>query len=312
MPEFLSLAGGIILLVIGGTTVIQGSANVARLLRLSPFFVGVVILGFGTSMPEMFASVGAAWHDVAGLAYGNVVGSNIANLILILAGTAVVRPILVSDAVAARGAPILFGLMAVFVVISLFLPLGRFVALVYLVIMGVYIWSVYRQGQATAHLTVKAEVVYTPEKLWRNIGVATLGLVLLVVGADILISAASELARSAGMSETVIGLTIVAVGTSMPELVSSALAARKGDHSMALGTIIGSNIFNLFAILGVAGLIAPTDVPWDVRFFYNPVMLVVTGAVVYLMREKKVISRGSGLLMLGCFAAYLWVSYLLS
>ncbi len=312
MDIFYGLVGGIVLLVAGGYAVIHGSVTVARMLGWSEFFIGVVLIGFGTSSPELFASVGAAWHGSAGLAFGNVVGSNISNLLFILAMTAIIAPVAVSESVAKRDAPILLGMTAIFVLISFVFPLERFTALVYLVIVGLYVYVSHQDGKANPSVEVVEKTSYSKEKIFINLGIALFGVALLVYGADLLIGAASTLARSMGVSETVIGLTIVAVGTSLPELVSTLGAAYKGKHELALGNIIGSNVYNLFGILGVAGLVAPTDVPTDIRLIHNPAMLIATAAAVYVMHTKRVISRQSGLYMIGGYVLYVIISYLIS
>ncbi len=303
---------GIMLLVAGGYAVVHGSVQAARMLGWSEFFIGVVLVGFGTSAPELFASVGAAWHGSAGLAFGNVVGSNISNLLLILAVTAIVQPLSISEETAQKDGPMLLALTAVFVAVSLLFPLWRIVALGYLAIIAWYIWSSHQSGKQTEDEATTATATYNKQALLFNIGIAIAGVTMLVFGADMLVAAATELARSWGVSETIIGLTIVAVGTSLPELVSSGMSAYKGKTNLAIGNIVGSNIYNLFGILGVTGIISPSAVPGDIRWVYNPIMLIATAVVVYLMYKKRTLSRQTGGYLFGGYTAYATLLYFAS
>ncbi len=311
METLVGIIGGITLLIGGGYTVIYGSVAVARMLGWSEFFIGVVLIGFGTSSPELFASVGAAWHGSAGLAFGNVVGSNISNLLLILAMTAIITPITVSDQIAKKDAPFLLLLTGVFVLTSL-LPLSRLIALGYIALIAGYIYHSHQSEQAPAETTAEQKPAFNKQSLLIHLAIAIGGVAMLVFGADMLVAAASQMARGVGVSETAIGLTIVAIGTSLPEFVSSVSAARKGKHGLALGNIIGSNVYNLFGILGVTGLVAPTTVPGDIRWIHNPIMLIATAFVVYVMYSKQVLDKKTGKQLVGAYCAYTVFLFLIS
>lgn len=291
---------GIILLIAGGSVVIHGAVKAARMMGWSEFFIGVVLIGFGTSSPELITSATAAWNGSPGIAFGNVVGSNISNLILILAGAAVFFPITVDKNIAQKDASLMLALTTMFVGISFFFQLSRLVALLYLVILALYIWNIYKNQPKTVASSDVSALPYNRAKLLQNISIACVGILLLIVGADMLVSAASETARLWGVSETAIGLTIVAVGTSLPEFVASLSAMRKGKSSIALGNIIGSNVYNLFGILGITGLLAPSEVPMDIRFLHNPLLLLTTAVMVMIMRTGTISRRHASY----CLAAY--------
>ena len=294
------LLTGIILLVVGGSVVIHGAVKVARMMGWSEFFIGVVLIGFGTSSPELITSATAAWSGSPGIAFGNVVGSNISNLILILAGAAIFYPVIVDKNIAQKDAGVMLALTAVFVGVSLFFQLSRGVAIVYLAILVWYIWDTYKNQPSTVATDTVSALPYNRAELLQNIGITCIGIALLILGANMLVTAASETARLWGVSETAIGLTIVAVGTSLPEFVASLSAMRKGKFGIALGNIIGSNVYNLFGILGITGLLTPSAVPQDIRFVHNPLLLLATVAMVIIMRTGTITRRHGSY----CLATY--------
>ncbi len=292
---------GIGLLLISGFLLINSSARIARSLGLSEFLIGVVLIGFGTSTPELITSVQAAWHGSPGLAFGNVVGSNISNILLILGISALFYPISMARVQVVQEGYLLLGLMFLFVFCSVFFPLSRLVALFYVIVVVAYVLRVKQNSPPTREVhstSARSRIAGV------DIGLALVGIVGLLVGSHILVLHAVALAQMAHVSETVIGLTIVAVGTSLPELVSTALAAKRGKPELALGNVIGSNVYNIFGILGVTGLLAPTPVPIDVRFVYNPLMLLATAVLVFILFKHERVDRQTGYWFLGSFGAY--------
>ncbi len=301
MAHLAFIGVGIGLLLISGFLLVNGSVRIARSLGLSEFLIGVVLIGFGTSTPELITSVQAAWHGSPGLAFGNVVGSNISNILLILGISALFYPVSMARAQVVQDGYLLMGLMVLFVLCSMFFPLSRLVALFYVMVVVAYVLRV-RQNSAPAH-GVRSELVL-PRLVGMDVAFAFAGVMGLLIGSHVLVTHAVALARLANISETVIGLTLVAVGTSLPELTSTVLAARKGKPELALGNVIGSNVFNVFGILGVTGLLAPTSVPTDVRFVYNPLMLLTTAVLIFMLFKHERLDRQAGYWFLGSFGTY--------
>ena len=321
MQTWLFLAGGLILLVLGGEFLVRGAVRVASRLGVSPLVIGLTLVGFGTSTPELVTSVQAALRGSPGIAYGNIVGSNVANLLLILGTSALITPMLVASGALKRDGAMMVAVTVVFIVFGLAMPLGRIVGLVFLVGLASYIFVAFRQERSGAadHGAVydKAEAAREVDPAFSpapaaggSVAVPLLiaagGLGLVVLGGYLLVNGAVGLARAFGISETVIGLTIVAVGTSMPELVTSVMAAIRKEAEVAFGNIIGSNIYNILGIGGATALIAPTAVPSEILGFDNWVMLTATLLVVVLAYTGRIISRREGAVLLAGYVLYVW------
>ncbi len=311
MPTALLFLIGLVALVAGGELLVRGSVGSARRLGVSPLLIGLTLVGFGTSMPELVTSVEAALVGSPGIAVGNVVGSNIANILLILGLAAVVRPIAVTVAAVRRDAGVM---IAAAVVCALALATGtitRWIGLLFVVALAAYVVFSYLQERGDALPSAElhrheAEAVQWPgHALWLALLVTLAGLALTILGARWLVAAAIELAQSAGLSQTLIGLTIVAVGTSLPELTTSVLAARRGQSDVAVGNILGSNIYNVLGILGVTGLIAPVPTPAGIMSLDIWVMLGVSALAIVFAATGGRISRREGTVLLGGYLAYL-------
>jgi len=244
MTSLLLILGGFVLLLGGGEVLVRGAVGMAARLGLSPTVIGLTVVGFGTSMPELLTSLSAAVAGSPGIAVGNVVGSNIANVLLILGAAALLAPVtgdrsLTRDLVAMAGASLL--LLAVVLTGAL----GRLSGLALIAGLAVYLWLVFRSAPDDG----ADDLPPAPSALPLAISLFAGGLLVTVIGARLLVSGAVDIAGALGVPEVVIGLTIVAVGTSLPELVTSLIAARKGESGLALGNVIGSNIFNLLGRL---------------------------------------------------------------
>jgi cation:H+ antiporter len=304
---------GLALLVWSADLFVDGAAAVALNLGMSTLLVGMVIVGFGTSAPEMSVSVLSAMQGNPGLALGNAYGSNITNIALILGITALVSPVLVRSQVLKRELPIL---LAVTLLAFIHLKDGQITrteGLVELVILlVVFTWMTLQSRKQSFHsdqleTELDQELEYIkPAKAW---GMLIVGLVLLVVSSRMLVWGAVNIAHGLGVSDLIIGLTVVAIGTSLPELASSVAAARKGEHDLAVGNVIGSNLFNTLAVVGLAGAIHPMQVPSEVLTRDWPVMLTLTillFALGYSRRAigEKSISRLSGSILVAIYIAY--------
>ena len=302
----LAVAGGLVLLLWSADRFVAGASGVAAHRGASPLFVGMVVVGFGTSAPELTVSALAAIEGAPALALGNAWGSNIVNIGLILGLTALIAPLTVRSGVVSREIPMLLGITALAVVLVLDRDVARWEALVLLAAFAAFLaWSI-RAARAEGD-AMRVEV---PEMSWRtSLAWTAVGLVLLVGASRLLVWGAVKLAEGFGVSELVIGLTVVAVGTSLPELASSLAAIRRGEHDLALGNVIGSNIFNTLAVVGLATVIAPTDFPAAVLWRDLPVMVVMTAALLVVavpLRRQGLgrINRAEGALLLAAWIAY--------
>lgn len=306
-----AIIAGLVLLVWSADRFVEGSATTANHFGMPPLLIGMVVVGFGTSAPEMAVSALAASQGNPGLALGNAYGSNITNIALILGITALLAPIAVHSQVMRKELPVLI-LVTVFAGWQVWDgELSRLDAIglmgAFLVLLG---WSIYQgikqPGDAMAsEMTDELKTHAMP--LRKAILWLVVGLLLLIVSSRILVWGAVDLATAFGISELVIGLTIVAVGTSLPELASSLIAARKGEHDLALGNILGSNLFNTLAVVGIAGLIAPMPVAPEVLTRDFPIMTALTlvlFAMCYGFRGPGRINRLEGAALLLAFAAY--------
>ena len=272
LSDVLALVAGLALLVVTASALVRGAAALALRLGLTPLVVGLTVVAFGTSAPELVVSVQAALAGAGGIAVGNVVGSNVANVGLILAVAVLVRPIALDPALLRRDLPVLIGVTAVAVALLWDRALGRGEGAALVVGLVAYLaWSVWaaRREQAAVELPVSEPT----GPAWRDALFVAAGLGGLVWGADLFVGGAVGLAEAAGVSNAVIGLTVVAVGTSLPELATTVVAAARGEGGIAAGNVVGSNLFNWLGILGVAALVDPLDAPG-----LRPVDLAVAAA----------------------------------
>ncbi|MCL7943436.1 calcium/sodium antiporter [Marinobacter sp. ATCH36] len=315
--SFLAIAFGLVLLVWSAGRFVEGSAATAGYFGMPPLLIGMVVVGFGTSAPEMVVSALAATQGNPGLALGNAYGSNITNIALILGITALISPIAVHSQVMRKELPIL---TAVTALAAWQVWDGELTFIDALVLLGVFFmliaWSI-RQGMTQKSDALGAEIAeemsHRSMPLRNAVMWLIAGLLVLIVSSRILVWGAVEIAHGFGVSDLIIGLTIVAVGTSLPELASSVIAARKGEHDIALGNILGSNLFNTLAVVGIAGTISPMAVAPEVFYRDIAVMSALTLSLFILgygFRGPGRINRVEGGLQLACFVGY--TTYLIS
>jgi len=316
LAPLVAIVAGLVVLVWSADRFVFGAASLATHFSVSPLLIGMVIIGFGTSTPELTVSASAALGGNGGLALGNAYGSNIANIALILGLVALVRPITVQSSVVRMEIPILCGITALAILLIVDESLSRLDAGIQIgVFVGVMIWSV-RQARKAPTDVLAAQVDSMPEVHLPSVGRCVfwvaVGLVLLVASSQVLVWGAVQIAQGLGVSDLIIGLTIVAIGTSLPELASSLAAARRGNSDLALGNIIGSNLFNTLAVVGVAGLIHPMSVSTDILHRDMPVLAGVTIlllVVCYRPRGAGTITRAEGVFLLACYGGYsVWLA----
>jgi len=313
LMTFVYLIAGLVLLVAGAEVLVRGAAKLAAQFGIPPLIIGLTVVAFGTSAPETAVSVQAALDGSGDLAIGNVVGSNIANVLLILGMTALVAPLIVSRQLIRLDVPIMIGASLLTFGLAWDGSLSRLDgALLFagvLTYTGFLIYSARKdKGGDDDEFAKEFGLDEAPKPYaWAiNLGLIIAGLVLLVVGANFLVEGAVTLARALGISELVIGLTVVAVGTSLPELATSILAAIKGERDIAVGNIVGSNIFNLLCVLGLASLVSPAaiSVSPNALAFDFPVMIAVAVACLPIFFAGYRINRWEGLLFLAYYVAY--------
>ena len=322
VKDILLLVIGFVLLVKGADFFVDGSSAVAKLLKIPSIIVGLTIVAMGTSLPELAVSLTAAVNGSNEIAVSNVVGSNIFNLIVALGVCAVLSPITVDKGIVKREFPfsIIMTVLVAVLMADNFLPLaaevksqkvencvgmlGRMDGLILLVFFIAFmVYTVLTALNQRKNMTQQEEDDKKPNVLLAIIFIVG-GVAAIKFGGEFVVNSASSIAKRIGMTDTLVGLTIVSIGTSLPELVTSVVAAKKGETGLAVGNVVGSNIFNLLLILGVSSAIHPIIVGMDALIDF--VILSVTSILVYIFtRSKNVINRGEGIIMVLIYAAYM-------
>ncbi|RFC61963.1 sodium:calcium antiporter [Fulvimarina endophytica] len=305
--DLLLLASGLALLVAGGEGLVRGSTDLAARLGLSKLIVGLVILGFGTSAPELLVSIQAALAGSPAISIGNVVGSNIANVLLIIGLVALIAPLPNRDPAIRRDAAVTLAASIVIVLLFLTGTIDRIAGFLLFGALLVYVAVCYVLETRRARASAQGdEAVETASMSPLLAGVAVVaGVAMLVFSARFMVDGATGIARDLGISEAVVGLTIVAIGTSLPELATAIVAARKNESELVLGNVFGSCIFNILCILGITAIIMP--IPVDERFAFvdGPVMIAVAAASAVYLFTRGVIGRKTGAAMLLAYGGYL-------
>jgi cation:H+ antiporter len=304
---------GLVLLLGGGEALVKGSVSVATRFRVSPFLVGLLFIGFGTSTPELAACIDAALRGAPAIAVGNIVGSNIANILLIIGLSAVILPVVTPKTAWRRDG--IFLILASLLLVGAVLAgtITRGTGLVFLVLLlgyMIFCCLTERDGEDPSDAEA-AQISQRPISLLMASVLALGGLAGVLIGADMLVESAIGLARKLEVSETLIGLTLVAVGTSLPELVTCVIAALQRHGDIALGNIVGSNIFNSLGIAGVTAIVVPVEVPAEIARLDIWIMLVTVLLLVAFARTNWQVSRQEGAIFLLAYAAYLVVLFAL-
>ena len=336
---------GLVLLVGGGELLVRGAAGLAARIGMSPLVVGLTVVAFATSAPELAVTLGAVLSGEPGLAVGNVVGSNIANVLMILGASALILPLVVKLQLVRVDIPFMAAFSVLFFLLALDGGLSRVDGLILFVLLILYISvaiilskregraddvagpgasiatrSAGRAGETVGKSTdtmteaMAAETAVKGGSIGRDLVNLLIGVTLLVVGANILVKGATGIATAFGVSDIVVGLTVVAVGTSLPELATSIVAVRRGQRDLAVGNVVGSNIFNIGAVAGLAGIISPTGlpVPGSALALDIPLMIATALVLLPLAFTGKVIRRWEGALLLGLYVAYLIYTVLIA
>ena len=297
--QLLLLALGFVMLVKGADWFVDGASNIAAKFKIPQLVIGLTIVAMGTSAPEAAVSITAALQGSADITIGNIVGSNIMNVLVILGLSAAIIPIAVAKSTVHIETPFLIGITVVLLLLGLDGTISLLDGIILVVLFLVYLGYLLYMAKKNPEEPEETKQL----KLWQALLATVVGLVLIVFGSDFAVDAASEIARVLGLSERFIGLTIVALGTSLPELFTSVTAARKGNADIAIGNIVGSNVFNILFVVGLSSLVTP--VPFASNFIVDT--LVATAAVVFLLlatlKNKKLV-RWHGIVMLLGYVAY--------
>ncbi|NDL56321.1 calcium/sodium antiporter [Phytoactinopolyspora sp. XMNu-373] len=314
------LIAGFVLLVGGGESLVRGASSLARTIGMSSLVVGLTVVSFATSAPELAVSTGAALGGHPGLAVGNVVGSNIANILLVLGLSAVFVPLIVKSQIVRADIPVMVALSIGLLLLALDGHITRLDGTLLLAVVVIYVTITIvisrrrklpipmRHGPHTGGSTQDAQAP-TPQRrsVPRDLLLVLVGVGLLVAGAQLLVRGASEVAAALGVSDLIIGLTVVAIGTSLPELATSVIAVIRGERDLAVGNIVGSNVFNIGAVLGITAIVAPDgiEVASAAIRFDLPIMIAVALALLPVAFTGQAVARWEGVLFFILYAAYI-------
>ncbi len=299
---------GLIFLIIGAEALVRGASDLATAFGISPLVIGLTVVAFGTSSPELAVSIKSTLADQGSITVGNVIGSNIFNVLFILGLSAIVTPLVVSQQLIRLDVPLLIALSGVVLFFSRDQQFSRLEGIILVGALVVYLWFLIDQTRREQML-LKDESTTPPssQRHWFQNGIfIIIGLALLVLGSRWLVDSAVSFAGYLGVSELIIGLTIIAAGTSLPELVTSIVASLRGERDIAVGNVIGSNLFNLMGVLGFASIISPTGITVSsaVTHFDLPIMTAVAFACLPIFFTGRQISRWEGMILFGYYIAY--------
>lgn len=309
--SFLQILAGLALLAAGGDALIRGAVGAADRLGVSPLFTGLVLVGFGTSLPELVTSIMASMTGAPGIVVGNVLGSNVANILLILGVTATIMAIPADPKAFRRDGPMLAGATIICILIALTGSYGRIAGFLFVTSLIAYLFYTYRteslSPDASAEIHAEEAALVTPPRtsLPVLLLLTAAGMAMIIVGAQWTVTGSISVARGFGVPETVIGLTLIAIGTSLPELATSVAAALRRHTDVAFGNIIGSNLFNILGILGLTALVQPVAIPGPVLLYDIWVFGAATALMLYFAFTNNRISRREGAFFVALYVAYM-------
>lgn len=304
---------GLVLLIGGAEILVRGATRLAAALGISPLVVGLTVVAFGTSAPELAVTIQSSWAGQSDIALGNIVGSNICNILLILGLAALITPLVVSQKLIRLDVPLMIGLSLVVLLMGLDGLISRLDGAILFAGIIIYTtWSIRQSRQESRKIKQEYAQEYgsppdqSPRQLLLYGGFVIAGLILLTIGSNWLVEGAIALARALGVSELLIGLTIIAIGTSLPEVAASVTASLKGERDIAVGNVIGSNIFNILSVLGLTSLVSPNgvNVPSTALYFDIPVMIAVAVTCLPIFFNGHKVARWEGGLLFGYYLTY--------
>ncbi len=308
---YMKVAVGFVLLLVAAEFMVRGAVALARKMEISPLVIGMTVIAVGTSTPELVVGLQAGLSGAGGLALGNVVGSNIANVLLVLGAAGFVAPLVSKEGSLLRDGVVLFGGSVLFAFFCMHGSIGRVPGIILVVGLAGFLISSYRrehdQGgpDAELHLEEVEEIGNLPNNMWIVMGALIGGIAGIVIGADLLVDGGINIARDFGVSEEVIGLTLIALGTSLPELAASVVAAFRGHADVAIGNVVGSNLFNILGIGGVVAIVTPLPVSSQMASFDIWIMLATTALVLPLLIWGWRLNRSVATIFVTCYAGYI-------
>lgn len=329
--NYILLLIGFILLVKGADYFVDGSSSIAKKLRVPSLIIGLTIVAFGTSAPEASVSITAAINNQNGMAIGNVIGSNIFNLLMVLGASGIIKPLIVEKSMLSKEFPFLLLISIILVTLSLdtlffnstINTIGRIDGLILLILFGFFLYylissalknrneSYFEEESSIDIDTVNIKVIEKSDSIIKSILISIIGICAVIFGGNLVVNSASNIATNLGISEQLIGLTIVSIGTSLPEFVTSVIAATKGESDLALGNVVGSNIFNILFILGASSVISPLTV--DYKLIIDGIIMILSTLLVYFYAYRKNnISKLESLSLLVFYLLYLGYLILIS
>jgi cation:H+ antiporter len=307
---YVLLIFGLLLLVVAGEFLVKGAVGVSILLKLSPLVIGMTVVSFGTSMPELLVSLNGALDGNSGIAIGNVVGSNIVNVAFILGLSVIILPILPDKQTLKIDYPVMVAASLIYMIFALDYYIARWEGIVLFLILIIFVYRMVAKSRKDEKVRSEANKDNEQEDVktipvWKSLTFVALGLIGLFFGAEWFVDGAIQIAASFGLSDAIIGVTVVAVGTSMPELIASVIAAVRKQADISIGNIIGSNIFNIFGVLGLTAIIHPIGVGKESVTFDGVWMVVVALLLFPMMYIGKALGRISGVILVVSYFVYI-------
>ncbi|MBL1404571.1 MAG: calcium/sodium antiporter [Rhizobiales bacterium] len=316
MVDYIYLIAGLAVLVVGGDILVKGAVGLAEKMQIPALIIGLTVVAFGTSAPELFISLKAALDGASGLAIGNVVGSNITNILLVMGIPALLAPTVCDEDGISRNLNMMIGFTLIFMVMLYHDELSRFDGFALLMLLGLYLYSqvrIARQKKAQGIKEVEAdyhdEVSTVPTSNLVIGALLAIGIVLLPLGAELTVTGARSIAQDWGISDAVIGLTVVALGTSLPELATAIVATLRGNTSLAVGNVVGSNIFNIGSIMGITALVQPMEVDASILRVDIWIMLACALLLAGLAHWKVKLGKLVGFVLTGLYAIYITIQF---
>ncbi|MEM9434323.1 MAG: calcium/sodium antiporter [Pseudomonadota bacterium] len=308
MNEFQMAAVGLLLLLFAGDALVRGAVNLSLRLGVPALIVSLTIVAFGTSAPELLISIQSILDGVPGIAIGNVVGSNTANILLVLGVPALLAGLFTQGTDTRKNFTMMIAASLLFIILCFFGPLTIWHGLILLFGLAYMLWDAFREAQGHMRFgETEPEGADPSMRGWKIAFFLIAGLIGLPLGASLLVDGSVVIARDFGVSETVIGLTLIAIGTSLPELATTIMAAYRRSADVALGNVIGSNVFNLLAIIGISSLVGPIPVPPEFLWLDLWVMLGASLLLTPIVLYNQKIGRRWGVVLVGLYIAYLWM-----
>ncbi|MEP3247309.1 MAG: calcium/sodium antiporter [Sneathiella sp.] len=310
---YLQVAAGLVILLICGELLVRGSVALAELFGVSKLVIGFTIVAFGTSAPELVVCISAALEGAPGIAFGNVVGSNIANVLLVLGVPALIYPLTCDNQSALRDSFIMIGGSLFFAALAWAGYIGFFEGALLVAFLALVIYLAYRRarvsGEDSADDALEEYEENMPKSIWLSLIFVLAGLVGLIAGSTLLVDGAVSIATAAGVSEEIIGLTLVALGTSLPELATSLIAAFRRHGDVAIGNVLGSNLFNITGIIGATALIKPLEAPAQILHFDLLIMLAASAILIPIFLLRKPVGRVLGAVFCAAYISYIFAQF---